>query len=90
MRCPVDGTEMALSERVGVEVYVCPLCNGVWLSSEAVAKIVSDADAKRERHGTAADETAEPLERNPDLRTRRGGRSADRGDIFSDIFDIFD
>lgn len=31
MRCPVDGTELYMMERQGIEIDYCPRCRGVWL-----------------------------------------------------------
>ena len=31
MKCPIDGTELKMSERQGVEIDYCPQCRGVWL-----------------------------------------------------------
>ena len=31
MKCPVDGAELVMTERSGVEIDYCPQCRGVWL-----------------------------------------------------------
>ena len=31
MLCPIDQTELVISERQGVEIDYCPKCRGVWL-----------------------------------------------------------
>lgn len=40
MKCPVDGTELAMSERQGIEVDYCPQCRGVWLDRGELDKII--------------------------------------------------
>jgi Zn-finger nucleic acid-binding protein len=40
MRCPVDGTTLALAERAGVEVDYCPECRGVWLDRGELDRVV--------------------------------------------------
>ena len=40
MKCPVDSTELALSDRQGVEIDYCPQCRGVWLDRGELDKII--------------------------------------------------
>jgi uncharacterized protein len=43
MKCPIDGTTLALSERGGVEIDFCPKCRGVWLDRGELDKIINQA-----------------------------------------------
>ncbi len=47
MPCPVDGTQLVMSERQGIEIDYCPSCRGVWLDRGELDKIIerSAADA---------------------------------------------
>lgn len=47
MRCPVDGSPLAMSDRQGIEIDYCPQCRGVWLDRGELDKII-------ERSGPAA------------------------------------
>ncbi|MBY6068798.1 zf-TFIIB domain-containing protein [Leisingera aquaemixtae] len=40
MRCPIDGTELRMTERAGVEIDYCPDCRGVWLDRGELDKII--------------------------------------------------
>ena len=40
MRCPVDGAELTMAERQGVEIDYCPKCRGVWLDRGELDKII--------------------------------------------------
>ncbi|WEX07193.1 zf-TFIIB domain-containing protein [Chelativorans sp. AA-79] len=40
MQCPVDGSELVMSERQGIEIDYCPKCRGVWLDRGELDKIV--------------------------------------------------
>jgi Zn-finger nucleic acid-binding protein len=40
MNCPVDGNELKISERQGVEIDYCPQCRGVWLDRGELDKII--------------------------------------------------
>ncbi len=43
MKCPVDGTVLAISERRGIEVDYCPECRGVWLDRGELDKLLDRA-----------------------------------------------
>jgi Zn-finger nucleic acid-binding protein len=40
MQCPVDGTQLVMTERGGVEIDYCPQCRGVWLDRGELDKII--------------------------------------------------
>ncbi|GHE98802.1 hypothetical protein GCM10016455_19430 [Aliiroseovarius zhejiangensis] len=43
MKCPIDGTELLMTERHGVEIDYCPDCRGVWLDRGELDKIIEKA-----------------------------------------------
>lgn len=43
MKCPVDGSELKMAERQGVEIDYCPQCRGVWLDRGELDKIIEKA-----------------------------------------------
>lgn len=45
MDCPVDGTQLQMSERNGVEIDYCPKCRGVWLDRGELDKVIDRAGA---------------------------------------------
>jgi uncharacterized protein len=45
MQCPIDGTELVMTERQGVEIDYCPKCRGVWLDRGELDKIIDRASA---------------------------------------------
>ncbi len=65
MNCPIDGTELRISDRQGIEIDYCPKCRGIWLDrgeldkllersaqmtmSDAPARVASDRDRDRNR-----------------------------------------
>jgi hypothetical protein len=53
MRCPVDGSPLAMSDRQGIEIDYCPTCRGVWLDRGELDKII-------ERSAPAAAPSAPP------------------------------
>ena len=40
MQCPIDGTQLVMSDRNGVEIDYCPKCRGVWLARGELDKII--------------------------------------------------
>lgn len=40
MKCPVDGTDLLMAERQGIEIDYCPKCRGVWLDRGELDKII--------------------------------------------------
>lgn len=40
MKCPIDGTQLVIAERSGVEIDYCPQCRGVWLDRGELDKII--------------------------------------------------
>ncbi|MCI2395098.1 zf-TFIIB domain-containing protein [Aliiroseovarius sediminis] len=43
MKCPIDGTELKMADRQGVEIDYCPKCRGVWLDRGELDKIIEKA-----------------------------------------------
>ena len=40
MKCPIDDTELQMSERQNVEIDYCPQCRGVWLDRGELDKLI--------------------------------------------------
>ena len=40
MKCPVDDTTLAISDRQGIEIDYCPTCRGVWLDRGELDKLI--------------------------------------------------
>lgn len=45
MKCPVDNSELTMSERQGIEIDYCPQCRGVWLDRGELDKIIERGGA---------------------------------------------
>lgn len=44
MICPIDQTELVISERQGVEIDYCPKCRGVWLDRGELDKVIDRSE----------------------------------------------
>jgi Zn-finger nucleic acid-binding protein len=40
MKCPIDDTDLVMTERQGIEIDYCPKCRGVWLDRGELDKII--------------------------------------------------
>lgn len=43
MKCPLDGSDLVIADRQGVEIDYCPRCRGVWLDRGELDKIIERA-----------------------------------------------
>ena len=43
MKCPIDGADLVMAERQGIEIDYCPQCRGVWLDRGELDKIIERA-----------------------------------------------
>lgn len=44
MKCPIDNTTLAISERQGIEVDYCMECRGVWLDRGELDKLIAKSE----------------------------------------------
>lgn len=42
MKCPGDGSDLVTRKREGIELNICPQCQGVWMERRQVEKLVAD------------------------------------------------
>jgi uncharacterized protein len=102
MNCPVDGAELRMMDRQGIEIDYCPTCRGVWLDRGELDKLIersaatprrADLDDDRPYRGRDRDDDRDDDDDRPyDYdRDRRGAppyRKKRRGGFLSEIFDI--
>lgn len=81
MQCPIDGTQLVMTDRNGVEIDYCPQCRGVWLDRGELDKII-------ERSTVQA--TPPPPPRGPDhgYDDRPYKKKKKRESFLSEIFDF--
>jgi Zn-finger nucleic acid-binding protein len=72
MQCPIDQTELVMSDRQGVEIDYCPKCRGVWLDRGELDKII--------------DRAADPAASRPEARQTTVTSAADSRGSSSGIF----
>jgi uncharacterized protein len=62
MNCPVDGSELRITERQGIEIDYCPQCRGVWLDRGELDKILERSAQPAYR--SERDQAAQPAYRD--------------------------
>ena len=60
MDCPVDGTELKMADRSGIEIDYCPKCRGVWLDRGELDKIIDRAGQFDESYEYAKSHAPQP------------------------------
>ena len=94
MNCPVDGSELRITERQGIEIDYCPQCQGVWLDRGELDKVLerSAQPAYRdERERSAPPQYRDERDRNNDDRSIQGqesGRKSKRRSFLEDLLDF--
>lgn len=73
MQCPVDGTQLQMTERQGVEIDYCPQCRGVWLDRGELDKIIDRASP-----AVPLEEPARPESARPEFARQEPARAAYR------------
>ena len=92
MQCPLDGTELVMTDRSGVEIDYCPKCRGVWLDRGELDKIIERANAEM----APAPRSQEPRgfnsrgydERSYDQRRQQSGYQKKKKGLLGELFDF--
>lgn len=75
MQCPIDGTQLVMTDRSGVEIDYCPQCRGVWLDRGELDKIIERSSVAAPPPPPQARQSYDDDYRGDD----RGYRDDDRG-----------
>ena len=60
MPCPVDGTQLVISERQGIEIDYCPTGRGVWLDRGELDKIIERSESQPQAQPPQAPQGFQP------------------------------
>lgn len=80
MQCPIDGTQLVMADRAGVEIDYCPQCRGVWLDRGELDKIIERSAPQQAAPQPARQHEGE-YGGKPYKKKKRGG-------FLEDIFDF--
>ncbi|MEX1217585.1 MAG: zf-TFIIB domain-containing protein [Acidimicrobiales bacterium] len=77
MNCPVDGRELLITHRDGIELDYCPECRGIWFDRGELDKVIERsnlqleaASVPRERSGDRDDRSYDKDDRSYDKREK--------------------
>ena len=86
MQCAIDGAELAIAERSGVEIDYCPKCRGVWLDRGELDKIIERSAAQM---APPQDSFGDRDRRRDDSDYGRSGyKKKKRGGFLDELFDF--
>ncbi len=85
MQCPIDGTQLVMSDRNGVEIDYCPQCRGVWLDRGELDKIIERNTAQTPPPPPPAQSRSRDYDDGYDNRPRKKKK---RDSFLSEIFDF--
>jgi Zn-finger nucleic acid-binding protein len=95
MKCPIDQSDLLMTDRQGIEVDYCPKCRGVWLDRGELDKIIErSAAAEAPRAQMVRDPGPDPRglrqnrRRDNDDDDDWGGGRRGPGGFLSDFFDF--
>jgi uncharacterized protein len=90
MKCPIDNTDLLMTERQGIEIDYCPQCRGVWLDRGELDKLIERSAARESevRRDPNAYRPNYDHDDDDDYYRRTGKRR--RKSFLGDMFDIFD
>jgi hypothetical protein len=83
MKCPVDGAELKMSDREGVEIDYCPKCRGVWLDRGELDKIIERSE------GGQGDDEQDDNPRGNRRNNRNNDDDENEGGFLGNIFGGF-
>lgn len=88
MKCPIDETQLVMSERRGIEIDYCPQCRGVWLDRGELDKII-DRSSESPPPSRVSEPDRDRSEREHRADARRGHpRKKKKESFLSDLFDF--
>lgn len=91
MQCPIDGSELVMADRQGIEIDYCPKCRGVWLDRGELDKIIertAPLAAQRPAQSDRVETTSEYGPRREHGREPYEERPRKKKSLLGEIFDF--
>jgi Zn-finger nucleic acid-binding protein len=93
MNCPIDGSELRITDRQGIEIDYCPQCRGIWLDRGELDKVLersAQASYPDERDRPAPAAFRDERDRYGDDRSSRGPEYRGKSKRRSFLEDLLD
>lgn len=88
MKCPIDTTELQMTERQGVEIDYCPKCRGVWLDRGELDKIIEKSDRPAQPQSSGRFSGDQDYDDDHNTQGRNGYGKRRRGGMLGELFDF--
>jgi uncharacterized protein len=95
MNCPIDGSELRITERQGIEIDYCPQCRGIWLDRGELDKVLERSaqaaypdERDRPAPATFRDERDRYGDDDRSYRGQEQGRKSKRRSFLEDLLDF--
>ncbi|MEK0165268.1 zf-TFIIB domain-containing protein [Phaeobacter sp. JH20_36] len=88
MQCPIDGAQLVMTDRAGVEIDYCPQCRGVWLDRGELDKIIERSSQPAPQPQPRQQDSYRPEKRDSDRHYSEKRYKKKRGGFLEDLFDF--
>ena len=88
MKCPLDNTELVMSERQGIEIDYCPSCRGVWLDRGELDKIIDRSTIGQSMNAESSRSEQQEYSSKHSSDEKPYGRRKKKESFLSDLFDF--
>lgn len=88
MKCPIDDTTLAITERQGIEIDYCPQCRGVWLDRGELDKLIAGGSSPAARSYDRPPERREEHRDSHSYDTSHGYKKKKKESWLGEIFDF--
>ena len=93
MQCPIDGSDLVMTDRQGIEIDYCPKCRGIWLDRGELDKLIERSAASAPPQPVVAPQQPPPDYYAPSQRLDRNRSQQDdprhkKKSLLGEIFDF--
>lgn len=94
MQCPIDGSDLVMTDRQGIEIDYCPKCRGIWLDRGELDKLIERSAASAPPQPVVAPQQPPPDYYAPSQPLDRGRSRQDdprykkKKSLLGEIFDF--
>ena len=89
MKCPIDNSDLVMSDRQGIEIDYCPKCRGVWLDRGELDKIIErSAPDDGPRQSRSDDDDRNRSSDDRDYGRQQDYRPRKKKSLLGEIFDF--
>lgn len=88
MKCPIDQTTLAITERQGIEIDYCPQCRGVWLDRGELDKLIAGGSQQSSRPPERPAERYDEHRPQHGYDTSHGYHKKKKKNWLEDVFDF--